>query len=88
VAKFVRAFPDRIREVQLSDNHGTVDQHLTIGEGNVDFARVLQLLRGVRFSGPLIIELTDIRKKLRSQSRLLALLKVQDRMRASGRGAR
>jgi len=88
VAKFVRSFPDRIREVQLSDNHGTVDQHLTIGEGTVDFARVLHLLRGVRFSGPLIIELTDIRKKLRSQSRLLGLLTAQDHVRASGRGAR
>ncbi len=78
VGRFVRSFPERIREVQLSDNHGTVDQHLTIGHGTVDFAQVIQLLRGIRFSGPLIIELTDIRKKLRSQSRLLGLLKAQD----------
>ena len=77
VARFVRSFPDRIREVQLSDNYGTVDQHLTIGEGTVDFSRVFQLLRGIRFSGPLIIELTDIRKKLRSRSRLLRLLKAE-----------
>jgi sugar phosphate isomerase/epimerase len=85
VARFVRSFPDRIREVQLSDNHGTVDQHLTIGDGTVDFARVIHLLRGIHFSGPLIIELTDIRKKLRSQSRLLDLLKAQDHARTSGR---
>jgi sugar phosphate isomerase/epimerase len=86
VAKFVRYFPDRIREVQLSDNHGIVDQHLTIGEGTVDFARVLHLLRGIRFSGPLIIELSDIPKKLRSQARLLGLLKAQNHVRAAGRG--
>jgi len=78
VGRFVRSFSERIREVQLSDNHGIVDQHLTIGEGTVDFAQVIKLLRGIRFSGPLIIELTDIRKKLRSQSRLLGLLKAQD----------
>ena len=78
VGRFVRSFSERIREVQLSDNHGIVDQHLTIGEGTVDFAQVVKLLRGIRFSGPLIIELTDIRKKLRSQSRLLGLLKAQD----------
>jgi sugar phosphate isomerase/epimerase len=77
VARFVRSFPEQIREVQLSDNHGTVDQHLTIGEGTVDFSRVFQLLRGIHFSGPLIIELTDIRKKLRSRSRLLRLLKAE-----------
>jgi hypothetical protein len=51
----------------------------------VDFARVIHLLRGIHFSGPLIIELTDIRKKLRSQSRLLDLLKAQDHARTSGR---
>jgi sugar phosphate isomerase/epimerase len=78
VARFVRSFPDRIQAVQLSDNHGTVDQHLTIGEGTVDFARVLHLLRGIHFSGPLIIELTDISKKLRSQQRLLRLLQAED----------
>jgi sugar phosphate isomerase/epimerase len=84
VARFVRSFPDRIHEVQLSDNHGTVDQHLTIGEGTVDFARVLHLLSAIRFSGPLIIELTDIRNKLRSRSRLLRLLKAED----NGKGKR
>ena len=84
MARFVRSFPDRIREVQLSDNYGTVDQHLTIGEGTVDFAQVLHLLRGIRFSWPLIIELTDIQKKLRSQSRLLGLLKAQDDGKAKG----
>jgi sugar phosphate isomerase/epimerase len=77
VARFVRSFPDRIREVQLSDNYGTVDQHLTIGDGTVDFARVLHLLGSIQFSGPLIIELADIRKKLRSRSRLLRLLKAE-----------
>jgi sugar phosphate isomerase/epimerase len=79
VARFVRSFPDRIREVQLSDNYGTIDQHLTIGDGTVDFARVLHLLASIQFSGPLIIELADIRKKVRSRSRLLRLLKAQDR---------
>jgi sugar phosphate isomerase/epimerase len=78
VAKFVRSFPERIKAVQLSDNHGVVDQHLTIGDGTVHFGRVLHLLRRIHFSGPLIIELTDIRKKLRSHSRLLRLLKTQD----------
>ena len=88
VARFVRTFADRIREVQLSDNHGTIDQHLTIGDGTVDFARVIHLLRVIHFSGPLIIELTDIRKKLRSRSRLLRLLKAQDHGKTKGNQAR
>jgi sugar phosphate isomerase/epimerase len=88
VARFIRSFPDRIQAVQLSDNYGTVDQHLTIGDGTVDFCHVLHLLRGIHFSGPLIIELTDVRKKLRSHSRLLRLLKAQDHGTVRGRKVR
>ena len=36
-APFVRAFPDRIHSAQLSDNRGRVDEHMTIGEGTIDF---------------------------------------------------
>ncbi len=73
-AKFIRAFPDRIRAVQLSDNRGIVDEHLAIGRGTVDFAGALRLLRAIRFSGPLIIELANVAEKIRSKARLLRLL--------------
>lgn len=86
-ARFIRAFPERIQAVQLSDNRGTEDEHLTIGNGTVDFAGVLRLLRGINFSGPLIIELFDIAKKLRSKARLLHLLSATGSGPASRRGA-
>ena len=75
---FVRAFPDRIHSAQLSDNRGRVDEHMTIGEGTIDFRRVLAALRRMRFAGPLIIELFDVPKKLVSHRRLLALLTERD----------
>ena len=71
---FVRAFGERIHSAQLSDNRGRVDEHLTIGEGTIDFARVLGALRRIGFAGPMIIELFDVPKKLVSHRRLLALL--------------
>jgi len=89
-ARFIRAFPDRIRTVQLSDNRGIVDEHLPIGSGSVDFAGVLRLLRGIGFAGPLIIELSDVAKKVRSKARLLRLLAAagdgQASRRRAGRG--
>lgn len=78
VARFVRAFPDRIGAVQLSDNRGVIDDHLTVGAGTIDFARVLRLLGGIGFAGPLIIELRDVQKKVRSRARLLRLLAAGD----------
>jgi sugar phosphate isomerase/epimerase len=85
-ASFVRAFPDRIHSAQLSDNRGRVDEHMTIGAGTIDFRRVLGALRRIRFAGPLIIELFDVPKKLRSHRRLLALL-AEDGRRRPSRGA-
>lgn len=85
---FVRAFPDRIHSVQLSDNRGRVDEHMTIGEGTIDFRRVLGALRRMRFAGPLIIELFDVPKKLVSHRRLLALLAENGGPRPAPKAAR
>jgi sugar phosphate isomerase/epimerase len=73
---FIRALADRIRVVQLSDNRGrgSVDYHLALGEGRIDFAAVLRRIGRTAFDGPLIIELFDVEKKLRSLPRLRALL--------------
>ena len=71
---FVRAFGQRIHSAQLSDNRRRVDEHMAIGDGKIDFRRVLGALEGIGFTGPLIIELFDVPKKLRSHRRLLALL--------------
>lgn len=73
-ARFIRALPDRIHSVQLSDNRKRIDEHLAIGEGRVDFGAVLRLLRRIDFGGPLIIELFDVAQKLRSLPRLRRLL--------------
>ncbi len=72
--RFVRAFPDRIHSVQPSDNRGRIDEHLALGEGTIRFPRVLAALARMGFAGPLIIELFDVAKKLRSRTRLLRLL--------------
>lgn len=61
--------------VQISDNRGRVDEHLAIGDGTIRFGRVLAALRRIAFAGPLIIELVDVPKKLRSLRRLRALLR-------------
>ena len=84
---FVRAFGERIHSAQLSDNRGRVDEHLTIGEGTIDFRRVLGALQRIHFAGPLIIELFDVPRKLVSHRRLLALLARVGERRPAARGA-
>jgi sugar phosphate isomerase/epimerase len=71
---FLRAFRDRLHSVQLSDNRGRIDEHLALGDGTIRFSRVLAALARMGFAGPLIIELFEVPKKLRSRTRLLQLL--------------
>ena len=76
--RFVKVFGNRIREVQLSDNRGVLDEHLAIGDGALDFGALFRQLGAIDYAGPLIIELRDIGEKRRSRVRLLDVL--------SGRG--
>ncbi|HEY8370662.1 MAG TPA: sugar phosphate isomerase/epimerase family protein [Thermodesulfobacteriota bacterium] len=72
--RFVRLFGDRIREVQLSDNRGTIDEHLAAGEGTLDFGALFRQLGAIDYTGPLIIELRDVEAKRRSLAHLRGLL--------------
>ncbi|MFB6159574.1 MAG: sugar phosphate isomerase/epimerase family protein [Haloferacaceae archaeon] len=42
---------DRIGHVRLNDNRGEVEEHLSPGEGNVDFASLFDRLEGAGFDG-------------------------------------
>jgi sugar phosphate isomerase/epimerase len=65
IAEFVRRFRDRIRHVHVSDNDGEVDQHLPIGDGGIDWEKVMALLRGIGFSGWVVVEsYSDVRRSL------------------------
>lgn len=68
----VELLGDRIVNVHIHDNHGERDEHLTIGDGNVDFPKVLRLLSGYR--GNYIIESKDLDSAVESHSRLQKLL--------------
>ncbi len=52
-------------EVHLHDNNGTSDEHMTLGNGTIDFKSVLNMLDRIQFDGPVILEL-DTREDLES----------------------
>jgi len=56
VAEFIDRFGDRIRHVHVSDNDGDTDQHLPIGDGGIDWGRVMALLGDSGFSGWVVVE--------------------------------
>lgn len=50
----IAEFRDRLVNVHIHDNNGEMDEHLTLGEGNIDFRKVIGDLKG--YTGNFIIE--------------------------------
>lgn len=72
VEEIAKAFRDRLINVHIHDNHGEADEHLTLGEGNIDFKSVLALLNG--YDGNYIIESSSFPSAVDSQDYLKSIL--------------
>ena len=73
---FIEAFPDKIVSSHISDNDLYLDRHLPVGEGKIDFRKVLELLKRIGFKGTLNIELPRSNEdRLLSKGRLEPILR-------------
>ena len=61
--------------VNVHDNDGSNDQHLVIGQGNIDFLKILNILKQNGYAGSLVFEYFDLSSLLEARSELLKLLK-------------
>ncbi len=59
--------------VHLHDNHGNFDEHLLIGEGNIDFKKFLGLCKKLKYFGPFIFEFFPKEKVLEGREIFLKL---------------
>ena len=63
---------DRILNIHIHDNNGKTDEHLTIGEGNIDFQKVLGKL--TKYKGNYVIESKSLASAVESKKKLKAML--------------
>jgi sugar phosphate isomerase/epimerase len=62
---FIRRFGDRIGHVHASDNRFTRDDHLPLGGGAIDFAKVIACLKQAGYDGTVTLEIfSDDRRHL------------------------
>jgi len=54
--RFIEEYGHKIKHVHVSDNWGEEDEHLPLGEGNIDWRRVLDSLDDIGYKGWLVIE--------------------------------
>jgi sugar phosphate isomerase/epimerase len=69
----IDAFSGRIANIHIHDNVGKNDDHMTIGEGNIDFDRVLPRLKG--YKGDYIIESRTMESAILSKERLEGIMR-------------
>lgn len=72
VEEMISTFKDRIVNVHVHDNSGESDEHLTVGDGTVDFPKTMKALSG--YKGKYVIESKSLASAVESKRRLSILL--------------
>jgi sugar phosphate isomerase/epimerase len=72
---FLKAFGDKLGNVQISDNNGITDEHLPVGEGTVDFISLVRQLKTMDYQGTLSLSVAKDRV-LECKDRLEKILGV------------
>jgi sugar phosphate isomerase/epimerase len=54
--RFLRKFPDKISHIHMSDNHGKKDNHLGVGQGTIDFKKLVKQMADDGFDGTITFE--------------------------------
>lgn len=62
VEEVVRAVGARLKTLHLHDNYGENDDHQAPGMGYIDWYKVIPALKESPYNGPLMLEMTDIKK--------------------------
>lgn len=70
--ELIKAFRDRLVNIHIHDNHGEMDEHLTLGEGDIDFKSIISSLKG--YTGNYVIESKSFPSAVESQDYLRPLL--------------
>jgi len=67
--ELVKQFGDRIGHVHLSDNRGVYDDHLPLGSGNIDFKRLADDLKSLKYKGTVTFEVFDDDRQMLARSK-------------------
>ncbi len=60
VRKFIQVFENKIEHIHMHDNHGEEDEHLPIGEGIIDYRKVVEWLKEIGYDNTITFEVFTI----------------------------
>jgi len=56
LSRFLRQFPEKISHIHISDNHGKKDNHLGVGQGVIDFEKLVRQITDAGFDATITFE--------------------------------
>ena len=73
IEPFFKLLADKIVHIHASDNDGSDDQHLGIGQGKIDYNSFAQTLKKMGYDKSVIIEsITNVPESIKKLKQLLA----------------
>ncbi|WP_423792224.1 sugar phosphate isomerase/epimerase family protein [Methanocaldococcus indicus] len=64
-----------IVHIHIHDNNGVEDEHLPVGEGNINFEEFFKELKKINYKGILTLENKNIRDAIKSRKNIMDILK-------------
>ncbi len=71
---WVKTLAPHIRHIHLNDNDLKKDLHLVPGEGKIDYAQFVQLLRSYQVHAPILLELKGLERQEKALTALAGML--------------
>lgn len=68
---FISRYANRLEHLHVSDNHGRMDEHLCLGDGNIDFDKIGKALRQAKYDGTVTLEIFDTDRSSLVRSRFM-----------------
>ncbi len=67
IGKYIHDLKKYLIHMHLHDNFGEFDNHLPLGEGNINFPQIFKALKEIDYSGRIILEMTKTEDILKSR---------------------
>jgi len=67
IEHYIHDLKDFLVHIHLHDNLGEFDNHLPLGEGNINFPKIFKALKNINYSGRMILEMTKTEDILKSR---------------------
>ena len=79
IFEFIHRFADRIAHIHISDNCGQGDDHLAVGDGDIDFRALIHALKQIAYDDTMTLEVftSDRNDLVRSRNFLQNLLALE-----------